>query len=387
MAPTTTVAPSGNERGNCAEAHTRGSSARRSWLARTLELSACCLVLHCGGGSSAADLGGGSGGSNASTGSGDVANSGGSASVASASGGSKAAGGAQTTGRGGASVANEAGGAANSGGTESSSGGTARTGGSGGSKPISGAGGAAAGGAVSTGGAAAAGGTAAGGTTGRGSGGSRAGGAANAGGTTNNAGAANAGGAPGTGGKSGGSAGSAGGTSSSGGTFTVTSPGWTNTPGCGPDAKTSCSPLPTAMTRSGAGTSPELEWTGAPEGTKSFAVLFQDLNNKTAHWILWNIPSTVTKLAANVDRSTATPATPAGSQQCGKGTDAATSDGYYGPGAPCNVYELIVYALGVATFSPTDATNETSVRTQLQGLGTSILGTATMRGRTNEACN
>lgn len=36
-------------------------------------------------------------------------------------------------------------------------------------------------------------------------------------------------------------------------------------------------------------------------------------------------------------------------QQCGKGTDAATKYGYVGPGAPCNVYEFMVYALSVAT--------------------------------------
>jgi hypothetical protein len=81
-----------------------------------------------------------------------------------------------------------------------------------------------------------------------------------------------------------------------------------------------------------------------------------------------------------------TPATPAGSQQCGKGADGATSDGYYGPGAPCNVYKFLVYALGVANFSPSNATDQESVRTQLQALGASILGTASLRGRTNQGC-
>jgi hypothetical protein len=78
---------------------------------------------------------------------------------------------------------------------------------------------------------------------------------------------------------------------------------------------------------------------------------------------------------------------PAGSRQAGKGTDAATSDGYYGPGAPCNVYEVVVYALGIATFSPTMATDQELVRTELKALGTSILGTASLRGRTNRSCN
>jgi Raf kinase inhibitor-like YbhB/YbcL family protein len=213
------------------------------------------------------------------------------------------------------------------------------------------------------------------------------------------------GGAIGTAGKSGNGGAAAGGVTSSGGvsstggtnsaadadgstsiSFMLTSPGWTNQDGCGPTNKTACTVLPTEITRNGAGTSPELHWTGAPEGTKSFVVLLQDLNNGTAHWILWNLPATVTSLAANVDQTTATPATPAGSQQCGKGTDAATSNGYYGPGAPCNVYEFMVYALSVAKFSPTSDTDQESVRTQLQALGSSILGTASLRGRTNTGC-
>jgi hypothetical protein len=102
--------------------------------------------------------------------------------------------------------------------------------------------------------------------------------------------------------------------------------------------------------------------------------------------ILWNIPPTVTTLAANVDRSTATPTTPAGSQQCGKGTDAATGDGYYGPGAPCNVYEFVVYALSISQFLPSNATDQEAVRTQLQELGSSILATASLRGRTDQGC-
>ena len=167
-----------------------------------------------------------------------------------------------------------------------------------------------------------------------------------------------------------------------GGTFQLTSPGWVDGEGCGPEMKTACEPLPISITRSGDGTSPELSWSGAPEGAESFVVLLQDLNNGTAHWILWNIPPTVTTLQADVDQTTATPATPAGSQQCGKGT----GDGYYGPGAPCNVYEFVVYALSIAQFSPSEVTDAEAVRTQLQALATSILATASLRGRTDQGC-
>jgi phosphatidylethanolamine-binding protein (PEBP) family uncharacterized protein len=170
-------------------------------------------------------------------------------------------------------------------------------------------------------------------------------------------------------------------------TFAVTSPGWMNMPGCAPDTKSACVPLPGEITRSGAGTSPELAWTGAPSSAKSFVVVFQDLSNGTAHWILWNIPASITKLPANIDRTTATPAVPAGSQQVGKGTDPATSDGYFGPGAPCNVYEVLVLALGIPAFSPTSPDDQEKVRAELNALGSSILGTASLRGRTSSRCN
>jgi hypothetical protein len=90
---------------------------------------------------------------------------------------------------------------------------------------------------------------------------------------------------------------------------------------------------------------------------------------------------------ANVDKTTEMPAVPAGSQQCGKGTTAGTAGGYHGPGAPCNCFEGMVYALSVDKFSPAMATDQEMVRTQLNALGTSILATASLRGKTNTGCD
>ena len=118
--------------------------------------------------------------------------------------------------------------------------------------------------------------------------------------------------APGSGGATGGSGnggkpgntggasatGGAGGTTT-GGTFTVTST-WTNMAGCAANMSASCATLPTDITRSGAGTSPELHWTGAPANTKSFAVVLQDLSGNSTHWVIWNIPGTATMLPENV---------------------------------------------------------------------------------------
>jgi phosphatidylethanolamine-binding protein (PEBP) family uncharacterized protein len=346
--------------------HSRSTPAGFSpagWQACSLWVLLGAFAIQCGNGtgstSTPVDTGvtatggavstGGVVGSGGVTSTGGVTNSGG-ASGTPGTGGSTGAGGMTTTG----GVAATTGGRSGAGGV-ASTGGVAASGGRLGT-----------GGVTSTGGVAGTGGVSSTGTGGVAATGGRlgTGGASGAGGVT---------GMPGTGG-------------TPTGAFQVTSPGWTNMDGCGPTNKTACSPLPTEITRSGAGTSPELTWTFAPSGTKGFVVVLQDLSNGTAHWILWNVPATTTTLPANIDQTTATPATPAGSQQCGKGTDAATTNGYYGPGAPCNVYEFMVYALSVATFSPTNATDQESVRTQLQALGSSILGTASLRGRTNQGC-
>src|SRR3984885_12767970 len=55
------------------------------------------------------------------------------------------------------------------------------------------------------------------------------------------------------------------------------------------------------------GGSPQIDWSGAPAGTVTFALIFHDGDvhpGKTfadvTHWIAWNIPATATGLPANV---------------------------------------------------------------------------------------
>jgi len=61
--------------------------------------------------------------------------------------------------------------------------------------------------------------------------------------------------------------------------------------------------LPQEYTGDGASATLLLEWSGAPVGTKSFALIMHHLDpeGKTKwYWILYNIPATVTRLPKNV---------------------------------------------------------------------------------------
>jgi Raf kinase inhibitor-like YbhB/YbcL family protein len=98
----------------------------------------------------------------------------------------------------------------------------------------------------------------------------------------------------------------------------------------------------------GEGTSPAITWANVPAGTQSFVLNMHDMDvvrTKTtddqAHWVVWNIPATITGLPEGV---------PKGSQLAdGSYQISATGPMYRGPGAPANgpfhhyVFEL--YAL------------------------------------------
>jgi Raf kinase inhibitor-like YbhB/YbcL family protein len=130
--------------------------------------------------------------------------------------------------------------------------------------------------------------------------------------------------------------------------------------------------------------SPPLSWGPGPAGTKSYAVVLMHLPSPE-HWVLWDIPASVTSLAPDIEHKDL-PAVPAGSKQSAVNLDGFTGSGYLGP-CPQAVnavqsYRFTLYALDVetlpglsATSTPTEAA--TAVRAHLVpgSQGVSLTGT------------
>jgi Raf kinase inhibitor-like YbhB/YbcL family protein len=106
----------------------------------------------------------------------------------------------------------------------------------------------------------------------------------------------------------------------------------------------------------GANVSPELVWSGAPQGTRSFAILAFDPDAPTGsgwwHWVVFNIPASVDRVSTDASRSGALPHGAIQSR-----TDFGVTG--YGGGCPpagggVHRYQFTVYALSVADLTTGD---------------------------------
>jgi Raf kinase inhibitor-like YbhB/YbcL family protein len=118
--------------------------------------------------------------------------------------------------------------------------------------------------------------------------------------------------------------------------------------------------------------SPSLTWSGAPSGTKSFALILHDPDAQTGvggftHWIVYNIPASVNKLekGAGVENSKTLPS---GAVQ------AATSFGSASYGGPCppagekpHRYAFTLYALGTEKLELSSGASQAFVGCNING--------------------
>ncbi len=115
--------------------------------------------------------------------------------------------------------------------------------------------------------------------------------------------------------------------------------------------------IPVVHTCAGVGTSPDLSWTAGPADTMSYALVFRDLNNMLAHWVVWDIPANVTSLPAMLGAQALLPM-PMGAKQL---SFMAGSPGYKGPcpGGMPHTYVFTIHAMKAATLAGV-AANATS---------------------------
>jgi phosphatidylethanolamine-binding protein (PEBP) family uncharacterized protein len=203
-----------------------------------------------------------------------------------------------------------------------------------------------------------------GGMGGMGTAGSGTGGAAT-GGMGGAHGGASAGGATGAGGSGG------------GGTFTLTSPDLADMAHF--DAKFTCASGGGTL---GKGINPELDWSGVPAGTMSFAITFidttlGDTNPLGQHWAAWNIPAAAIQI-------------PQGTTMLSGALNGAKQSGTFL--APCaqsltnnmdDQYAFTIYALPTATLNITGTTvaNALTALKAATPLGTAVLhGHAGLKG-------
>jgi Raf kinase inhibitor-like YbhB/YbcL family protein len=105
--------------------------------------------------------------------------------------------------------------------------------------------------------------------------------------------------------------------------------------------------IPAKHSQSGKDVSPPLSWSGAPDDAVSFVIVAHDLDTLTnngddmLHWLLWNIPKTVTAIH---EGAPAMGQLPGGTRQL-----SGTGPYYRGPAAPASGpahhYVFEIYAL------------------------------------------
>jgi Raf kinase inhibitor-like YbhB/YbcL family protein len=131
-------------------------------------------------------------------------------------------------------------------------------------------------------------------------------------------------------------------------------------------------PIPAKYTCDDANVSPALSWTGAPETTKSFAIIMDDPDapmGTWVHWVMYNIPGTVSSLEEelSITKINAT-----------DGLNSWGEKGYNGPCPPGGTHHYIfkLYALD-KILTPKERMSKDDLLEAMKG---HILGETTLTG-------
>ena len=134
-------------------------------------------------------------------------------------------------------------------------------------------------------------------------------------------------------------------------------------------------PIPSGHTCDGADTSPPIEWSGEPAGTRSFALIVHDPDAPAGdwlHWAAWNIPAGTHTLATGVPKKESLPD---GTRQ---GVNDFGKRGYGGPCPPGGTHHYVfeLHALDAMLTLPADAPRD-QIEKAIQG---HLLATAKLTG-------
>ena len=138
-------------------------------------------------------------------------------------------------------------------------------------------------------------------------------------------------------------------------------------------AFTNGAPIPARYTCQGANISPELKWSGVPDGAAALALLCQDPDAPSGtftHWVVFNLPPTLTELKEGPIHLPAS---------AGEGTNDSRKSGYTGPCPPpgkIHHYHFTVYALDTKLA----ASRSTTGPDLLKLIGGHVLGQVEMVG-------
>jgi len=130
-------------------------------------------------------------------------------------------------------------------------------------------------------------------------------------------------------------------------------------------------PIPLQYAADGDNASPAIEWSGTPEGTKSFVIISDDPDaakpKPFTHWLAYDIPAATTKLREGI------PGTPILQEpkEMKQGANSMGSIGYTGPkppiGDPAHHYHFQVLALDIETLGLEPGAKRDAVLKAMEG--------------------